>query len=87
MTDVPYKKHNNNNIWIASVQLVSVGLAQARPNNYYSSRRCFLCVCVCLFITVRRLELDFAKATLFQSYGNIIFYLFNWGEPKRAPHC
>ena len=37
MTDVPYKKHNNNNniiLWIASVVLVYVGLAQARPNDY-----------------------------------------------------
>ena len=30
VTDVPYEKHNN--IWIANVQLVYVGLAQARPN-------------------------------------------------------
>ena len=35
MTDVPYKKHNN--IWIASVLVDYVGLAQARPNKtmYY----------------------------------------------------
>ena len=31
VTDVPYIY--NNNIWIANVQLVYVGLAQARPNN------------------------------------------------------
>ena len=30
VTDVPYIY--NNNIWIANVQLVYVGLAQARPN-------------------------------------------------------
>ena len=30
VTDVPYIY---NNIWIANVQLVYVGLAQARPNN------------------------------------------------------
>ena len=36
VTDVPYIYNNNNNnklnIWIANVQLVYVGLAQARPN-------------------------------------------------------
>ena len=32
---IPYNKHNNNNIWIASIQLVYVGLAQARPNYNY----------------------------------------------------
>ena len=36
VTDVPYiyyNKHKHNNIWIASVCLVYVGLAQARPNK------------------------------------------------------
>ena len=39
VTDVPYIYNNNNkhNIWIASVCLVYVGLAQARP-NYVSIR-------------------------------------------------
>ena len=31
MTDVP--KHHNHNIWIASVQVVYVGVAQASPNK------------------------------------------------------
>ena len=34
VTDVPYiYKHKHNNIWIVSVCLVYVGLAQARPND------------------------------------------------------
>ena len=33
VTDVYNNKHNNNNIWIASVCTVYVGLAQARPNK------------------------------------------------------
>ena len=35
VTDVPYIYNNNkhNNIWIASVCIVYVGLAQARPNK------------------------------------------------------
>ena len=30
---IPTYIHNNNNIWIVNVQLVYVGLAQARPNK------------------------------------------------------
>ena len=36
VTDVPYIYKHNNNIWIASVHLVYVGLAQARPNERMS---------------------------------------------------
>ena len=34
VTDVPYIYNNKHNIWIASICLVYVGLAQARPNDY-----------------------------------------------------
>ena len=38
VTDVPYIYNNkHNNIWIASVCIVYVGLAQARPNKVYGA--------------------------------------------------
>ena len=40
VTDVPYiyYYYNKHNIWIASVCIVYVGLAQARPNEIYGYR-------------------------------------------------